>query len=87
MLRQAFFHGRFFVLYFARNFIFEESVIQMAKNTKRREPKKQMPKRSAHDQIYHRKRSTAEKVMLVLGIVIALSMLLSLVVSLGGSSF
>jgi cell division protein FtsL len=59
----------------------------MAKNRKRREPKKQPPKRSAHDMIYKRKRSTAEKVMIVLGIVIALSMVLSLIVSLGSATF
>jgi hypothetical protein len=40
-----------------------------------------------HDRIYNRKRSTAEKVMIVLGIVIALSMILSLVVSLGSGAF
>ncbi|MCP4362195.1 MAG: hypothetical protein GY796_29665 [Chloroflexi bacterium] len=59
----------------------------MAKNRKRRQLKKKSPKRSMHDVIYNRKRSTAEKVMIVLGIVIALSMILSLVVSLGSHSF
>ncbi|MCL4266296.1 MAG: hypothetical protein KJ069_24025 [Anaerolineae bacterium] len=59
----------------------------MAKNRKRRELPKQPPRRSMHDRIYNRKRSTAEKVMIVLGIVIALSMILSLVVSLGSSAF
>ncbi len=59
----------------------------MAKNRKRREPKKPAPKRSLHDRIYNRKRSTAEKVMIVLGIVIALSMIMSLVISLGSSAF
>lgn len=54
----------------------------MAKTYKRRQPKKQMPKVSKHDRIYKRRRSTAEKVMIVLGILIALSMVLSLVVSL-----
>jgi predicted nucleic acid-binding Zn ribbon protein len=46
-----------------------------------------MPKRSVHDRIYNRKRSKAEIVMIVFGIVIALSMILSLVVSLGGNAF
>jgi cell division protein FtsL len=58
----------------------------MAKTHKRRQPRKKTPKVSKHDQIYKRKRSTAEKVMIVLGIVIALSMILSLVVSLASSS-
>jgi len=60
----------------------------MAKNRKRRrQQKKKAPKRSMHDVIYNRKRSTAEKVMIVLGIVITLSMILSLVISLGSRSF
>ncbi len=58
----------------------------MAKTYKRRQPKKKMPKVSKHDQIYKRRRSTAEKVMIVLGIIIALSMVLSLVVSLASNS-
>ena len=59
----------------------------MAKNRTRRQPKKKAPKRSLHDMIYNRKRSTAEKVMIILGILIALSMVLSLVVSLGSRAF
>lgn len=59
----------------------------MAKNRKRREPLKQPPKRSLRDRIYKRKRSTTEKVMIVLGILIALSMILSLVINLGSSVF
>jgi len=59
----------------------------MAKTRKRRQPKKQAPKRSARDMIYKKKRSTAEKIMIVFGIVIVLSMVLSLVVSLGSSAF
>ena len=58
----------------------------MAKTHKRRQPKKKMPKVSKHDQIFNKRRSTAEKVMIVLGIVIALSMILSLVVSLASNS-
>lgn len=57
----------------------------MAKTYKRRQSKKKMPKVSKHDQIYKRRRSTAEKVMIVLGIIIALSMVLSLVVSLASN--
>ncbi len=59
----------------------------MAKNRKRRQPRKKKPKQSLHDKIYKRKRSTAEKVMIVLGILITLSMVLSLLVSLGSRSF
>ena len=58
----------------------------MAKTYKRRQPKKQMPKVSKHDKIYKRKRSTAEKVMIVLGILIAISMVMSLIVTLGSQS-
>ncbi len=58
----------------------------MAKTYKRRQQKKQMPKVSKHDRIYKRKRSTAEKVMIVLGILIALSMVMSLVVSLASQN-
>ena len=58
----------------------------MAKTYKRRQPKKKMPKVSKHDQIYNRRRSTAEKVMIVLGIIIALSMIMSLIINLANSS-
>ncbi len=57
----------------------------MAKTYKQRKPKKKPPKKSRHDEIFNRKRSTAEKVMLVMGILIAVSMLLSLVVNLATS--
>lgn len=59
----------------------------MAKAYKRRTQKKNRPQISKHDQIYNRRRSTAEKVMLILGILIALSMVLSLIASIGGNSF
>lgn len=59
----------------------------MAKNRKRRQPKRKPPKRSLHDMIYKKKRSTSEKIMIVFGIIIALSMVLSLVVSLGSQAF
>jgi cell division protein FtsL len=59
----------------------------MAKTYKRREPKKQPPRRSTHDKIFNHRRSTAEKVMIVLGVVIVLSMLLGLVASLSGTGF
>jgi hypothetical protein len=59
----------------------------MAKTKTRRQPKKKVPKRSMHDRIYNKKRSTAEKIMIVFGILIVLSMVLSLVVSLGSSAF
>lgn len=59
----------------------------MAKTKTRRQPKKKAPRRSMHDRIYNKKRSTAEKVMIIFGILIVLSMVLSLVVSLGSSAF
>lgn len=52
----------------------------MAKNRKRREAPKPTPKVSAKDRIYKRKRSTSEKIMIAFGIIIALSMVLSLVI-------
>lgn len=58
----------------------------MAKTYKRRQQKKQMPRVSKHDKIYKKKRSFAEKVMIVLGILIAVSMVMSLVVSLASNS-
>ena len=57
----------------------------MAKTYKRRQPKKKMPKVSRHDQIFNRKRSTAEKVMIILGVVIVLSMVLGLIVNLASN--
>jgi cell division protein FtsL len=59
----------------------------MAKNRKRRQQRKKPPKRSLHDMIYNKKRSTAEKIMIIFGIIIVLSMVLSLVVSLGSRGF
>lgn len=53
----------------------------MAKNYKRRKPKKKMPKLSKKARIYNRKRSFAEKFLIVMGILIVLSMVISLVVS------
>ncbi len=59
----------------------------MAKARKRRQTKKKAPKRSMHDLIHKKKRSTAEKIMIIFGIIIVLSMVLSLVVSLGNQAF
>ena len=50
----------------------------MAKNRKRRKPKSNPPPRSNKDRIYNRKRSFSEKAIIVLGIFIAISMVLSL---------
>jgi hypothetical protein len=52
----------------------------MAKVRKRRKPRKKLPKMSRRDQMFKRKRSTAENVLLILGIFIVVSMLLSLIV-------
>jgi cell division protein FtsL len=51
----------------------------MARKYKRREPKKKLPKISKKNRIYNRKRSFAEKFLIVMGIVIVLSMVISLV--------
>lgn len=60
----------------------------MAKNRKRRQPKPTPPPVSRKDQIYKRKRSFSEKAIIVLGIFIALSMILSLFAfNLGGGGF
>ncbi len=59
----------------------------MARTYKRRQPKKKPPKRSKHDQIYKRKRSFAEKFLIVMGVLIVLSMILGLVIQQGASLF
>jgi len=53
----------------------------------RRKPKKNPPQRSKHDQIFKRKRSFAEKFLIVMGVLIVLSMVLSSVLSSSGHSF
>ena len=57
-----------------------------AKRTKRRKPQPKPPKKS-NQGFFQRKKTTSEKVFMVVGILIAISMLLSLVVSLGNTSF
>ncbi|MEM7335992.1 MAG: hypothetical protein AAF490_28190 [Chloroflexota bacterium] len=57
----------------------------MTKTYKRRQPKKRLPKMSKSARIYNRKRSFAEKFLIVMGIIIVLSMVISLVAGqLGG---
>ena len=51
----------------------------MSKKYKRREPKKKLPKLSKKSRIYNRRRSFAEKFLIVMGVVIVLSMVISLV--------
>ncbi|MCA9917884.1 MAG: hypothetical protein KC445_08035 [Anaerolineales bacterium] len=53
----------------------------MAKVRKRRQPKKKPPQVSEKTRIYNRKRSFAEKFLLVMGIIIVVSMVLSLVIN------
>lgn len=53
----------------------------MSKTYKRRVPKKKMPQVSKKNRIYNRKRSFAEKFLIVMGIIIVLSMVISLVFS------
>lgn len=57
-----------------------------AKRNKRRKPKPKPPTKGKAN-FFQRKKTTSEKVFMIVGILIALSMILSLVVSLGGSSF
>ena len=56
----------------------------MAKIRKRRQPKKKMPEISEKSRIYNRKRTFAEKFLLVMGIIIVLSMVLTLVITQSG---
>jgi cell division protein FtsL len=56
----------------------------MAKVRKRRQPKKKMPEISEKSRIYNRKRTFAEKFLLVMGIIIVLSMVLTLVITQSG---
>lgn len=53
----------------------------MAKVRKRRQPKKKLPQMSVKNRIYNRKRTFAEKFLLVMGILIVLSMVLSLIIN------
>ncbi len=59
----------------------------MAKVRKRRQPKKKPPQVSERNRIYNRKRTFAEKFLLVMGILIVLSMVLTLVISNAGQGF
>lgn len=56
----------------------------MAKVRKRRQPKKKPPQISEKNRIYNRKRTFAEKFLLVMGILIVLSMVLTLVITRNG---
>ena len=59
----------------------------MAKVRKRRQPKKKLPQVSEKNRIYNRKRTFAEKFLLIMGILIVISMVLSLIINNAGSSF
>lgn len=59
----------------------------MAKVRKRRQPKKKLPQISDKSRIYNRKRTFAEKFLLVMGILIVLSMVLSLIITNAGTGF
>ena len=59
----------------------------MAKVRKRRQPEKKPPQVSERNRIYNRKRTFAEKFLLVMGILIVLSMVLTLVISNAGQGF
>ena len=59
----------------------------MAKVRKRRQPKKKPPQVSNKTRIYNRKRTFAEKFLLVMGILIVLSMVLSLIISNASHAF
>ncbi len=59
----------------------------MAKVRKRRQTKKKPPQISEKSRIYNRKRTFAEKFLLIMGILIVLSMLFSLIISNSGSGF
>ena len=57
----------------------------MAKVRKRRQPKKKPPQVSEKTRIYNRKRTFAEKFLIVMGILIVISMVLALVIINPGS--
>lgn len=59
----------------------------MAKVRKRRQPKKKPPQISEKTRIYSRKRTFAEKFLLVMGILIVISMVLSLIITNAGTGF
>ena len=59
----------------------------MAKIRKRRQPKKKLPEISEKTRIYNRKRTFAEKFLIVMGILIVLSMVLSLIITNAGTGF
>ncbi|MFZ1399270.1 MAG: hypothetical protein WAS33_20360 [Candidatus Promineifilaceae bacterium] len=59
----------------------------MAKLRKRRQPKKKLPQVSEKTRIYNRKRTFAEKFLIVMGVLIVLSMVLSLIITNAGSGF
>lgn len=59
----------------------------MAKVRKRRQPKKKLPQISEKSRIYNRKRTFAEKFLLVMGILIVLSMVLSLIINNASNGF
>ena len=56
----------------------------MAKVRKRRQPKKKMPQVSDKNRIYNRKRTFAEKFLLVMRILIVISMVLTLIITQNG---
>lgn len=59
----------------------------MAKVKKRRQPKRKPPQISEKRRIYNRKRTFAEKFLLVMGILIVISMVLSLIITNAGTGF
>ena len=56
----------------------------MAKVRKRRQPKKKPQQVSEKTRIYNRKRTFAEKFLIVMGILIVISMVLSLIITQSG---
>lgn len=59
----------------------------MAKIRKRRQPKKKPQRVSEKTRIYNRKRTFAENFLLVMGILIVISMVLSLIITNAGTGF
>jgi hypothetical protein len=64
----------------------ERKMAARTKRNKRRIPKIKPPKKGKAS-FFQRKKTTSEKIFMVVGIIIAISLVLSLVVSLGGCSF
>jgi cell division protein FtsL len=83
------FHTAVYFVVYSKKSIYrykERKMAAQAKRNKRRKYNSAPPKKGKAN-FFQRKKTTSEKVFMVVGILIAISMVLSLVVSLGSSAF